>query len=110
MNMTVEELNGISRIALVGKLDAQGAEAVELQFTAITGHRDRVAIDLGAVEYIASMGIRILVMAGKTMARRGGKLVLFGASEAVAKVLTASGLTEIMPLVGAWDAAVAAIG
>ncbi|HIJ37454.1 MAG TPA: STAS domain-containing protein [Rhodospirillaceae bacterium] len=107
MDMTVEDNGGIFQITLAGKLDAKGAEAIELKFTASVSNKDRVAVSLTAVDYIASIGIRILVMAGKTLARRGGKLVLFGAPETVSKVLTAAGLTEIVPLVDSWDQAVA---
>ncbi len=105
----MEEVDGVCRIVLNGKLDAKGAEAIELHFTAAVANRSRVAVDLTAVDYIASIGIRILVLAGKTVARRSGKLVMFGASEPVAKVLTASGLTEIVPLLDSRDAAVAAL-
>lgn len=108
MNMTVDDTNGITRIILDGQLDIKGAQAIEVQFTAIATHHDRVIVDLNTVDYIASMGIRLLVLAGKAIARRSGKLVMFGASDAVAKVLTTSGVTEIIPLLDSWDAAVAA--
>ena len=109
MNLTIEEVDGICRIALTGKLDSKGAEAIDVRFTAATANKDRVMVDLTAVDYIASIGIRVMVLAGKTVARRGGKLVLFGAASFVAKVLTASGLTEIVPLLDSKDAAVASL-
>ena len=107
MEMSVDDVGGVTRIGLTGKLDIAGAEAIDVKFTAAVTHNTRVAVDLSAVDYIASMGIRILVMAGKAAARRGGKLVLFGASEQVAKVLSVAGVTEIIPLVRDWDEAVA---
>jgi anti-sigma B factor antagonist len=105
MDMTVEEVGGVTRIALVGMLDAKGASAVEVRFAAVTASHPKVAVDLTGVEYLASIGIRMLVMAGKAAAGRGGKLALFGASEPVAKVIGASGLDLIVPLAADWAAA-----
>ncbi len=110
MEMVVQEQDGITRVNLAGKLDAKGADSIDTRFIATTKDRDKVAVDLSGVDYIASIGIRILVMAGKTMARRGGKIVLVGAHEAVAKVITTAGLDEIVPLVADWTAVRAALG
>jgi anti-anti-sigma factor len=109
MNMTLVESEDIRTVVLEGKLDIKGAQAIEVRFAAVTASRDKVAVDLTAVDYIASIGIRILVMAAKAASRRGGRIVLFGASEPVSKVLGAAGLTEIVPLVGNRDSAMAAL-
>lgn len=109
MDMTVEQRDGITRLALAGKLDAKGVDAIEVRFGASTSNHDKVAVDLTEVDYLASMGIRLLVIAGKAAARRGGKLVLVGASDGVAKIITTAGLDEIVPLVADWSAVVAAL-
>ncbi len=105
MDMTVDEVDGITRITLVGMLDAKGASVVEVRFSAVAASHPKVAVDLSGVGYLASIGIRMLVMAGKAAAGRGGKLALFGASEPVAKVIGASGLDLIVPLASDWNAA-----
>jgi anti-anti-sigma factor len=105
MDMNVEEIDGVTRITLAGKLDVKGAEAIDLRFTAIAGVRPKVAVDLSAVDFMASMGIRMLVMAGKAAARRSNKLAVFGASEPVAKVITTSGLDQIVLMASDWGTA-----
>ena len=107
--MTVEERDGITRLALTGKLDAKGVDAIEVRFVASTSNRAKVAVDLTGVDYLASMGIRLLVIAGKAAARRGGKLVLFGADAGVAKIVTSAGLDGIVPLLADWPAVLAAM-
>ena len=107
MEMTVQEEDGVTRIVLVGKLDIKGAAAVDLRFNAIAGGRPKAAIDLTGVDYMASMGIRLLVMSGKTATQRGNKIVLFGANEPVGKVITTSGLDQIIPMAEDWTAACA---
>lgn len=49
-------------------------------------------------------------MSGKVSALRGNKIVLFGACEPVAKVITTSGLDQIIPLAEDWDSACARLG
>ena len=105
MYMAVQEDAGLTRIVLVGKLDMKGAEQIDLKFTAVAGVRPRVAVDMEGVDYIASMGIRTLVMCGKAAAQRGNKLVIFGCSESVAKVITTSGLDQSIPVASDWQAA-----
>ena len=107
MEMKVDEVDGLTRIALVGKLDIKGAEEIDLKFTSIAGTRDKVAIDLSGVDYMASMGIRMLVTCGKSAARRGHKLAMYAAQEPVGKVITTSGLDQVVPLAADWNAAAA---
>lgn len=106
MDMVVEEQDGLTRIVLVGQLDIKGAQEVDLRFNAVASTRAKVAIDLTGVDYMASMGIRMLVMSGKASAQRGHKIALFGACEPVGKVITTSGLDQIIPLADDWAAAV----
>ena len=109
MEMTLEEVSGITRVGLAGKMDARGAESIDLKFTASVSKRDKVAIDLSAVDYIASIGIRIFVMAAKAAARRHQKLVIFGANECVQKVIVTTGLSELVPVLNDWASAQAAL-
>jgi anti-sigma B factor antagonist len=105
MDMSVEDEEGLTRIVLVGKLDLKGADEIDLRFSAIAGKRPRVAVDLSGVDYMASMGVRILVMSGKVSAQRGNKIVLFGACEPVGKVISTSGLDQIIPVAEDWASA-----
>lgn len=109
MQMEVQDVADVTRIILEGKLDFKGVDQIETRFTAIASSRAKVAVDLSAVDYIASLGIRILVMSGKAANNRGHRIVLFGAQESVSKVITTCGLDEIVPLVPDFDAACAAL-
>ena len=105
MEMFIDEEDGLTKIALVGRLDLKGADKIDMRFSAVAGIRPKVAVDLSQVDYIASMGIRTFVMSGKTAAQRQNKLVLFGADESVHKVITTSGLDQIVTVVADWEAA-----
>lgn len=105
MEMTVHDEDGLTRISLAGKLDLKGAEQIDLKFSALASSRPRVAIDLTDVDYIASMGVRTLMMSGRAAAKRGNKVVIFGACENVHKVITTCGLDEVIPMTADWDSA-----
>ena len=51
------------------------------------------------VDFIASIGIRQLVLAAKTVARGAGKLVLLNPNPFVTEVLVTAGLDGLLPIV-----------
>lgn len=110
MKMQHEELaSGVTRVALEGDLDAKGSGEIEVSFAAVTGARLKIVVDLSAVGFMASIGIRTLLSAAKTVGRRGGRLVLAGANADVRKVLTVSGVDQVLPVHGDLEAALAAL-
>jgi anti-anti-sigma factor len=97
-----------NKFLLTGRLDSATVGAVETPFTAALAAGGRSAVlDLSALEFLSSLGIRLLLSAGRVVTRRGGKVVLFGAQPMVAEVLTAMALDEVLPLVATEDEALA---
>ncbi len=110
MVLTSEELpGGITRVNLAGRMDIAGAAAIDLQMSVIAGGRRAVVIDLSQVSFLASMGMRTLVLRAKTIAKKGGRIACFGANENVTHVLTTSGLISVLPLVPDLQTATAAV-
>lgn len=111
MEMNVEELDGgVTLAVLRGRLDVAGASAIELKFNATAGARRALVVDLSGVSFIASMGMRLLLIAGKTAAAKGGKMALLAPPAEVASVLRTAGIDSVIPICGARDAALAAVG
>ncbi|HEV7455600.1 MAG TPA: STAS domain-containing protein [Roseococcus sp.] len=100
MDLAFETLpSGALCIALNGRLDITGASAVELRFTALAAGHASVVVDMQGVEFMASMGLRLLVMAARKAASKGGRLVLWRPQPVVAEVITTSGLEALLPMV-----------
>ena len=59
------------------------------------------------VTFLASIGIRALVMTARTLHRRGGRLAIFGASDEARKVLHTTGIDGIIPSVDSEPEAIA---
>jgi anti-sigma B factor antagonist len=110
MDIVTSEVGGAAaRVALSGRLDIAGAEAVALPLATLAGAKQGLIIDMSGVSFIASIGIRHLVSAAKAQARRNGRLVLLNPTSLVAEVLTTSGLTDILPIVHSEAEAMSAV-
>jgi anti-anti-sigma factor len=77
-----------------------------MPFSVISGSRKKVIVDLGQVTFLASIGIRVLVKAARAIASKGGRFVIFNATEEARKVLRTTGIDAIIPIVADEAAAV----
>ena len=92
-----EIASAVRRIQLKGNLDIAGVGAVETRFYAhCGGPQPRVLVDLSATGFVASLGIRLLLQAIKTVTARGGRLILWNPLPAVATALEISGLGQFI--------------
>ena len=99
--MSVSQLAGpVTCVRLSGRLDAQGADQIGLRFTAESASAGAPAIvDLSQVDFIASLGIRLLISTARALSAKGHRLVLFGAPEMVRNVLDDAAIDQIMAVV-----------
>ena len=109
MKMAVEPVvPGVVKIVLDGRLDITGASVIDLQFNAIAGSHRGVVVDLASVSFLASIGIRTLLLGAKAVQRRGGRFILLNPVDEVERVLDVMGMTDLMPIYRDNDAALAA--
>jgi len=91
--------NNIRMIKLVGDLDILGVSAIETQFAGYcTGENARVLVDLSEVNFLASIGIRLLTLTAKSVASRGGRMVLLHPTPDVRHVLEITGIPAVIPI------------
>jgi anti-anti-sigma factor len=110
MRMQTEDIgSGVTKASLNGRLDIAGAMAIDLPFNVLVGHKRAIVVDLSGVDFIASMGLRTLIMGAKTVASKGGRIVLLSPSADVEKVLEDSGTTTILKIHKDLGEAVAAV-
>ena len=91
--------DSLRRITLTGRLDGLGTAEIAPQFTALTSQwRERMLVDLTAIDFLASIGIRALISNAKLLRRNGGRMVLLvGHNPPVTKVLEATGIDSLIP-------------
>lgn len=110
MTLSTESMDGgITRVNLDGRLDIEGAAAIDLRMNVLAGSSKFLLLDISKVSFLGSMGLRSLVLPAQAVRRRGGKMALFGPVPLVREVLKASNIDEIIPIFHDFDAAVASL-
>jgi anti-anti-sigma factor len=109
MDLAVEERNGVTLVHLAGRLDIAGASAIDLRFSALSGSRRALIVDLSNVSFLASMGIRLLLTGAKTVSAKGGRMVLLKPDAEVEKVLATAGIDTLIPIHADETSAMAAV-
>jgi anti-sigma B factor antagonist len=96
----VDVSENFRRISISGRLDILGSDAIALKFTSLAvATQRRLVVDLTAVSFLASIGIRAIISNAKALQQRGGKMVLFvGDNATVTKTLEATGIDSLIPM------------
>lgn len=107
--MAVEKI-----IPLAGRLDTSRVGEIETAFYAhvgaAKGKDDVVVIDLAELQFVSSLGLRMLLMAGKMLAQREASVGMVSpVSENVVETLKISGLAELFRFFPSADAALGAL-
>ncbi len=100
MNLEMEKLDGgIVELKLAGRMDVQGSQQIDLKYSAMTSaDNGKFVVDLSGVEFLASIGIRTLMLSAKSVKARGGKMALFSPNANIAKVLAMAGVDTLIPV------------
>jgi anti-anti-sigma factor len=110
MTISTESMDGdITRVLLDGRLDIQGAAAIDMRMNVLAGSSKFLLIDLSKVSFLGSMGLRSIVIPAQAVRRRGGKVALLSPVPMVEEVLNASNIGEIIPIFHDVDSAVASL-
>ncbi len=100
MEIQYSELeNNIRVLKLVGTLDILGVGEIETKFAGYcAGENPQVLVDLTNVDYLASIGIRLLLINAKSVMRRNGRMVLLNPNPEVRNILEVTGIPAIIPV------------
>jgi anti-sigma B factor antagonist len=102
MRMVTEQVApGVTKANLTGRLDIGGTQEIDLPFNALAGSQRALIIDLSEVEFIASLGLRLLII--------GARMVLLAPPIAVESVLISSGTDNVVPIWRTLDDAITAV-
>lgn len=112
MEISLAELaSGAPCVVLQGRLDTPGVDRIEAAFSAaVTNAARSVVVNLSAVTFLSSMGVRMIIAAAKTQRAQGRKLVMFGAQPIVLQTLKMVGLDQIIPIAPDAEQAQALLG
>lgn len=84
-------------VTITGMLDLRAVDQLRTQLAALVNDDVRLVIDLGAVEFLDSSGLRALLSARQDVVDRGGSMALRGQSERVQRILEVTGVQNLFP-------------
>ena len=97
MEIKKEQNGNALTLKIVGRLDAGSAPELSKELTtALNGITD-LTFDLAELKYIASAGLRVLLVAQKRMNKQGS-MKLINVSESVMEVLEMTGFASLMTI------------
>ena len=96
MNISKEQNGSSLTIALEGRLDTMTSPELEAEIKGLPADVKDLTLDLGALEYISSAGLRVLLAAHKLMSGRDGAMKVTKPNEIVREVLDVTGFCDIL--------------
>ena len=111
MELQYSELDhNIRMIKLCGKLDIFGTGEIETKLAGhCSGENVRVVVDLSEVDFLASIGIRLLTLNARSVVRRGGRMALLNPPPDVHHVLEMTGIPSVIPVYSGYESAEAVL-
>jgi anti-anti-sigma factor len=97
LEVTEEIKNGICRLVAKGRVDANSADVLlyKLETALKDGHKT-IILNMTQVEYLSSIGIRVILKTYKQALEAGGKFNIEHPSEIVKNVLGMTALKELL--------------
>ena len=105
MEIAKKDKDGVVIVSLIGRLAADSAVETEEELGKAIEENKKLLIDLSGLEYISSAGLRVLLVAAKSIRRDSGKMCLSGLKESVMEVFEISGFAAIFDLAATEDEA-----
>jgi anti-sigma B factor antagonist/stage II sporulation protein AA (anti-sigma F factor antagonist) len=100
MNLTPKRFADTVVLAPAGRIDHVTAEAFKValgpHLALCAAGRDRLVLDLAGVDYISSVGLRVLLLASKQAKGQGGDLAVAALQPVVREIFEISKFTLIL--------------
>ena len=97
LKMTKNAADDVLTIALEGRLDTNTAPDLEKELKESTEGINELILDLEKLEYISSAGLRVLLAAQKTMAKKDG-MKLIHVNDLIMEILDVTGFVDILEI------------
>ena len=84
-------------VKVVGRLDTTTAPSLEAELKDSFDETDSLVLDFKDLEYVSSAGLRVILMAQKTMSKKGG-MRLINVNSVVMDVFEVTGFVDILTI------------
>ena len=97
MNITKKLENGVLTVEMEGRLDTGTAPRAEKELEADVAAAEQLVIDMSALQYVSSAGLRLILKLHKTMKEKGG-MVVKNVNESIMEIFDMTGFTSILAI------------
>ncbi|MCM2439410.1 STAS domain-containing protein [Agrobacterium vitis] len=98
MNITEQEIGSVRVLTIAGRIDSVTSKSLEDIVIPKMQVSPALVIDLDAVQYVSSAGLRVLLKAAKIAKATGHRLVLSALAPQVQEVFDISGFSSIFEI------------
>jgi anti-anti-sigma factor len=109
MQVNANQEDGVSVLSLDGRMDSSTSPVVDQELSAAIGGGSPVLLDLSALEYISSAGLRVLLKAAKQAQSAKVHFAVCSAVPAVREIFDVSGFSTLLKMHESRGAGLAAI-
>ena len=99
MEVNTEKLPNASRVFVSGRLDSLSSPVLEshvIELIELADTETKIVLDLEAVEYVSSAGLRVFLMIAKTSNRKQREFVICNVKQDIADIIEMSGFSVIL--------------
>ncbi len=94
MDINIKTLEDVTVVELAGDIDANTAPSIQEKVLPLVGTGGKVLLDMTAVPYMSSAGLRMLLSLFRQVSAKDGKLVLVGLSEEIRDTMSITGFLD----------------
>jgi anti-sigma B factor antagonist len=109
MEIMTSEQDGISVVQISGDIDGKTAPEALQTITPLIIDNSRIALDMTAVRYMSSAGLRFLLSVYRQIMTKKGKVVLVGLNADIKDTMSATGFLDYFVTVDTLAAGLAAV-
>jgi len=91
MDVNIRTDDGVHIVTLSGELNASTSTAVKEQIAPLATSGARILLDLSAVTFVSSAGLRLLLGTYRQVSERKGAIALVGVSEDLSETMSVTG-------------------
>lgn len=95
MEINEQRVQGATILQISGRLDGTNSAVADTKLADAVGRTPALILDLAALDYISSAGLRVLLKAAKQAQTAKQKLILAGLQPAVKQVFEISGFSTL---------------
>jgi len=94
MKVDVTKLQEIQVVTIVGEIDGSTAPQAQEQILGLVEPGAKIVLDMTGVTYMSSAGLRMLLVAYRTVTSKSGRVVLVGLSDELKDTMSVTGFLD----------------